>query len=62
MKNREYEGACVAAANEAYRNRDHNLLRQYDKAIADSEATTARLQEARRELVNRLGLNKPESV
>lgn len=63
MTNAEYEAACLAAAmGEA----DtlfavNHKMRQYDEAIKQAEATLARLQEGRREFINRFNLNKVAS-
>ena len=54
MTNTEYEAACVTAAKCYDRFEGEHRLKQYDEMIAQVEKTLARLQEERRELVNRL--------
>lgn len=60
MTNTEYEAACVTATKCYDRFEGEHRLKQYDEMIAQVEKTLARLQEERRELVNRYGLNKCE--
>lgn len=42
------------------RQQDRQMLTTIDAALQANEEARNRLQEARRELVNRLGLNKPD--
>ena len=58
MTNTEYEAASIAAASCYDRFEGEHRLKQYDEMIAQVEKTLARLQEERRELVNRYDLNK----
>ena len=58
MTNTEYEAACVTATKCYDRFEGEHRLKQYDEMIAQVEKTLARLQEERRELVNRYDLNK----
>lgn len=60
MTNTEYEAASIAAAGCYDRFEGEHRLKQYDEMIAQVEKTLARLQEERRELVNRYDLNKCE--
>lgn len=60
MTNTEYEAACITAAGCYDRFEGEHRLKQYDEMIAQVEKTLARLQEERRELVNRYDLNKCE--
>lgn len=60
MTNTEYEAACVTATKCYDRFEGEHRLKQYDEMIAQVEKTLARLQEERRELVNRYDLNKCE--
>lgn len=53
MTNTEYEKASITAAN------PEALLAHADDVIASIEAALAVAQEARREIINRYGLNKP---
>lgn len=39
---------------------DRNQLQQIDEALATNEETRKRLEMMRREVINRLGLNKPD--
>lgn len=52
MTNTEYEKASITAAN------PEALLAHADEVIASIEAALAVAQEARREIINRYGLNK----
>lgn len=58
MTNSEYEAACVTAAKVYDRFEGEHKLKQQDAIIAQTEATLARLQEQRREIVNQYNLNK----
>ena len=58
MTNTEYEAACITATKCYDRFEGEHRLKQYDEMIAQVEKTLARLQEERRELVNRYDLNK----
>lgn len=58
MTNTEYEAACITATKCFDRFEGEHRLKQYDEMIAQVEKTLARLQEERRELVNRYDLNK----
>ena len=58
MTNTEYEAASIAAASCYDRFEGEHRLKQYDEMIAQVEKTLARLQEARREIVNQYNLNK----
>lgn len=60
MTNTEYEAASIAAAGCYDRFEGEHKLKQYDEMIAQVDRTLARLQEERRELVNRYDLNKCE--
>lgn len=60
MTNTEYEAASIAAAGCYDRFEGEHRLKQYDEMIAQVEKTLARLQEARREIVNQYNLNKCE--
>lgn len=60
MTNTEYEAACITATKCYDRFEGEHRLKQYDEMIAQVEKTLARLQEERRELVNRYDLNKCE--
>lgn len=60
MTNTEYEAACVTAAKVYDRFEGAHKLKQQDAIIAQAEATLARLQEQRREIVNQYNLNKCE--
>ena len=60
MTNTEYEAASIAAAGCYDQFEGEHRLKQYDEMIAQVEKTLARLQEERRELVNRYDLNKCE--
>lgn len=62
MTNAEYEKSCVTAAQQAARFEGEHKLEQCDKAIAVLEASLKRLQEERREIVNRYSLNKCEHI
>lgn len=53
MTNTEYEKASITAAN------PEAALARADEVIASIEAALAVAQEARREIINRYGLNKP---
>lgn len=56
----------ISQQQEAYsrhlrqRQKDMLFLKQLDLSIEEVEKTKSRLEEMRRELVNRLGLNKPD--
>ncbi|MGL5904231.1 MAG: hypothetical protein ACRCZO_16230 [Cetobacterium sp.] len=58
MTNSEYEAASITAAGYADKFEGEHKLKQCDKAIAVLEASLARLQAERREIVNRYDLNK----
>lgn len=58
MTNTEYEKSCVTAAQQAARFEGEHKLEQHDRAIAVLEDSLKRLQEERREIVNRYSLNK----
>jgi len=58
MTNQEYEAASIAAAGCYDRFEGEHKLRQWDEHIATLEATLAKAQEARREIVNQYSLNK----
>ena len=60
MTNQEYEDASIAAAGCYDRFEGEHKLKQWDEQIATLEAALAKAQEARREIVNRYGLNKCE--
>lgn len=60
MTNPEYEAACITAAKVYDRFEGEHKLKQQDAIIAQAEATLARLQEQRREIVNQYNLNKDE--
>ncbi len=60
MTNTEYEAACITAAKVYDRFEGEHRVRQYDEQIKMAEATLARLQEQRREIVNQYNLNKCE--
>lgn len=60
MTNTEYEAACITAAKVYDRFEGEHKLKQQDATIAQAEATLARLQADRREIVNRYNLNKCE--
>lgn len=60
MTNPEYEAACITAAKVYDRFEGEHKLKQLDEIIAQAEATLARLQEQRREIVNQYNLNKCE--
>lgn len=62
MTNTEYEAACITAASCYDRFEGEHRLKQYDEMIAQVEKTLARLQEARREIVNFYNLNKCHHV
>lgn len=60
IADRDYEAACVTAAKVYDRFEGEHKLKQQDEIIAQAEATLARLQEQRREIVNQYNLNKCE--
>ncbi|EJW5798241.1 hypothetical protein OCJ83_004455 [Salmonella enterica] len=60
MTNQEYEKACVTAAGAADFFEGEHKLQQCDKAITVLEEAITRLQEERREIINRYNLNKCE--
>lgn len=55
---RDYEAACITAAKVYDRFEGEHKVKQIDEHIAQTEATLARLQEQRREIVNQYNLNK----
>ncbi len=60
MTDQEYEAACITAAKVYDRFEGEHKVRQYDEQIKMAEATLARLQADRREIINRYNLNKCE--
>ncbi len=62
LADREYEAACVTAAQQACRFEGENKIRQCDEHIAMLEKSLERAREHRRELVNRYNFNKSEII
>ncbi|EDQ4670293.1 hypothetical protein C3U35_004389 [Salmonella enterica subsp. enterica serovar Oranienburg] len=62
MTNQEYEAASIAAAGCYDRFEGEHKLMQCDAIIAQTEATLARLQEQRREIINHYNLNKGGTI
>lgn len=58
MTNAEYEAACITQAQVYDKFEGEHRLKQYDAKIAEIEALLARLQEDRREIINRYDLNR----
>lgn len=51
----------VTAINSAqHRHKDREMLKTIEAALQFNEDSRLRLEEARRELINRLGINKPD--
>lgn len=51
----------VTAINSAQqRHKDREMLKTIEAALQFNEDSRLRLEEARRELINRLGINKPD--
>lgn len=59
-KDREYEAACVTAAQQASRFDIEHRMRQADEHIAALEKSLERAREHRRALVNLYNVNKGE--
>lgn len=60
MTNAEYEKLCVDSARKTTKEVAAEAVKNLDEKIKDAEKALQQLQEARRELVNRYDLNKPE--
>lgn len=60
MTNAEYEAACITRAQVYDKFEGEHRVKQYDAKIAEIEGLLARLQEDRREIINRYDLNKLE--
>lgn len=58
MTNAEYEAACITQAKVYDRFEGEHRVKQYDAKIAEIEGLLARLQEDRREIINRYDLNR----
>lgn len=58
MTNSEYEAACITQAQVYDKFEGEHRLKQYDEKIAEVEGILARLQEDRREIINRYDLNQ----
>ncbi|WP_044184912.1 hypothetical protein [Phytobacter massiliensis] len=50
----------TSIASAQQRHKDREMLGDIDKALQTNEETRQRLEAMRREVVNRLGLNKPD--
>lgn len=58
MTNAEYEAACITQAQVYDKFEGEHRVKQYDAKIAEVEGLLAKLQEDRREIINRYDLNR----